>query len=79
MQEITKRVSTVLSDQFKVKMDTITADVELGALSFDSLMLIELGLVLDKEFGVAIGDGELTEEHTIDDLVELLASKGATA
>ncbi|ASU81880.1 phosphopantetheine-binding protein [Nocardiopsis gilva YIM 90087] len=79
MQEITKRVSTVLSDQFKVKADTIGADVELGALSFDSLMLIELGLVLDKEFGVVIGDGELTEEHTIDDLVELLVSKGAAA
>ncbi|WP_149183554.1 phosphopantetheine-binding protein [Streptomyces sp. TRM49041] len=77
MQDIEQRVSALLSDQFKVKADTIQPDVTLGKLSFDSLVLIELGLVLDKEFGVEIDDGELTEHHTIEGLVELLAAKGA--
>lgn len=77
MQDLTQRVSSLLSDQFKVKPDTIQPSVTLGKLSFDSLVLIELGLVLDKEFGVEIADGELTEHQTIEDLVELLAAKGA--
>ncbi|MFF4406542.1 acyl carrier protein [Streptomyces sp. NPDC001262] len=77
MQHIAERVSTVLSGQFKVKEESIAAEVTLGKLSFDSLVLIELGLVLDKEFGVEIADGELTEHQTISDLVELLTAKTA--
>ncbi|CAM5459634.1 phosphopantetheine-binding protein [Streptomyces afghaniensis] len=77
MQAIAERVSVLLSDQFKVKPEIIASEVTLGKLSFDSLVLIELGLVLDKEFGVEIADGELTEEHTLDDLVQLLSAKGA--
>ncbi|MEU1042974.1 acyl carrier protein [Streptomyces sp. NPDC005551] len=79
MQNITERVSTLLSDQFKVKPESIEPEVTLGKLSFDSLVLIELGLVLDKEFGVEIADGELTEHHTISDLVELLEAKRVAA
>ncbi|MFC8221484.1 acyl carrier protein [Streptomyces sp. NPDC057362] len=77
MQDIKQRVATLLSDQFKVRPDLIEPSVTLGKLSFDSLVLIELGLVLDKEFGVEIADGELTEHQTFKDLVDLLSAKGA--
>ncbi|MEV1026138.1 phosphopantetheine-binding protein [Streptomyces sp. NPDC050264] len=77
MQDITQRVSVLLSDQFKVKADTIEPSATLGKLSFDSLVLIELGLVLDKEFDVEIADGELTEHQTVGELAELLHAKGA--
>ncbi|CAM5582880.1 hypothetical protein SALBM311S_05664 [Streptomyces alboniger] len=60
MQAIAERVSVLLSDQFKVKPEIIAFEVTLGKLSFDSLVLIELGLVLDKEFGVEIA-AELAE------------------
>lgn len=73
-----QRISALLSGHFKVRPEAITPGVTLGALSFDSLVLIELGLVLDKEFGVRIEDGELTEEHTLDDVVDLLVAKGAS-
>ncbi|MFB7597044.1 acyl carrier protein [Streptomyces sp. NPDC056160] len=76
-QAIAQRVTALLSGQFRIKSETIAPDVTLGKLSFDSLVLIELGLVLDKEFGVRIEDGELTEEHTLDDVVDLLVAKGA--
>ncbi|MFH9569864.1 acyl carrier protein [Streptomyces sp. NPDC017230] len=77
-QPAAERVSGLLSGHFKVKPEAITPGVTLGALSFDSLVLIELGLVLDKEFDVRIEDGELTEEHTIDDVVDLLTAKGGS-
>jgi acyl carrier protein len=77
-QDIAQRVSALLSGQFKVRPEAMEPGVTLGKLSFDSLVLIELGLVLDKEFGVRIDDGELTEEHTLDDVVDLLVAKGAS-
>ncbi|MEG3631323.1 acyl carrier protein [Streptomyces poriticola] len=78
VQPAAERISALLSGHFRVKPEAITPGVTLGALSFDSLVLIELGLVLDKEFDVRIEDGELAEEQTIDDVVELLAAKGAS-
>jgi acyl carrier protein len=78
MEQIEERVTALLSSQFKVKESLIGSDVTLGNMSFDSLVLIELGLVLDKEFDVEIAEGELTEHLTVRDVVGLLQAKGAT-
>jgi acyl carrier protein len=46
-------------------------------LKFDSLVLIELGLVLENELGITIEDGALKDEMTIGQAAELIASRGA--
>ncbi|MBV2156639.1 acyl carrier protein [Kitasatospora sp. SUK 42] len=78
MNAIEERIAEVLSAQFKVERAAIEPDVTFAALRFDSLVLIELGLILDTEFGVEIDDGELTNEMTISDAAELVAAKGAS-
>jgi acyl carrier protein len=77
MSFVEERFSKVLTGQLKVKEDLVTADATLESLSFDSLVLVELGLILEKEFGVRIEEGELTEQLTIGDVTELLTAKGA--
>ena len=76
MNETEERISALLTDRFKVKQAAIGPEATLGSLSFDSLVLIEFGLVLDKEFDVLMEDGELTEEMTVAALAELLRTKG---
>ena len=76
MNETEERISALLTDRFKVKQSAIGPEATLGSLSFDSLVLIEFGLVLDKEFDVLMEDGELTEEMTVGTLAELLRTKG---
>ncbi|MEU6084036.1 acyl carrier protein [Streptomyces sp. NPDC047108] len=77
MQVIEERVAGILSGQFKVKRDVISPDVTFHKLSFDSLVLIELSLVLEKEFQVALEEGDLTDQLTIRDVADLLSGKGA--
>jgi acyl carrier protein len=77
MSVVTERLSTVLTGQLKVKQELLDTDVTLGALSFDSLVLIELGLILEKEFGVRLVEGDLSEQLTVGGLAGLLTEKGA--
>jgi acyl carrier protein len=78
MNAIEDRIADVLAGHFKVDRDAIDSDVTFVTLKFDSLVLIELGLILDKEFGIAIDDGELSDDMTIKDAADLIAAKGAT-
>ncbi|GGP94675.1 hypothetical protein GCM10010278_85630 [Streptomyces melanogenes] len=78
MNGIEQRIANVLSTSFKVDPNAIDSDVTFLALKFDSLVLIELSLILEKEFGTPIEDGELTDDMTINDAAELIAAKGAT-
>lgn len=79
MHQIEERVIALLHRQFKVKEESLALDVTLGKLSFDSLVLVELALALDTEFGVELAEGELTEHLTVREVAELLDAKGVAA
>lgn len=74
---IEERIIKILLDDFKVVYESITSETLFAELGFDSLVLVELALVLDTEFGVALEDGELTDSMTIADAADLLIEKGA--
>jgi acyl carrier protein len=73
---IEERIIKILLDDFKVQYESITAETLFAELGFDSLVLVELTLVLDTEFGTALEDGELTDAMTIGDAADLLMEKG---
>jgi len=78
MQSIIEaRITKILLDDFKIQAESIGSDTVFGELGFDSLVLVELALVLDTEFGTTLEDGELTDSMTIAEAAELLVSKGA--
>ena len=77
MTEILDRISTLLVARFGVEADEFQPDVTLADLDLDSLALVEFGLVAEKEFGVKIGDNEVSPSDTVGDLAKLIIAKGA--
>jgi acyl carrier protein len=76
-ETIEDRIATILHEVFKVPRASVGPGTTFTDLSFDSLVIVELSLMLDNEFGIAIEDGELTETMTIAEAAELAAAKGA--
>jgi acyl carrier protein len=76
MTYLEERITKILLDDFKVRAEYIGPGTAFGDLGFDSLVIVELALVLDTEFGIALADGELTDTMTVADAAELLMTKG---
>jgi acyl carrier protein len=76
MHAFEERIAKVLSTDFEISPDAVDSEVTLALLKFDSLTLVELALVLEKEFGITVEEGELTDTMTIGDTAALLAAKG---
>jgi acyl carrier protein len=77
MAAIEDRITTILVEDFKVRPETVGRGRTFADLGFDSLVIVELALALDNEFGVAIADGELSDAMTVAEAAELLTAKGA--
>jgi acyl carrier protein len=77
MKTIEERIVRILLDDFKVARETVDPDRTFAECGFDSLVIVELSLVLDSEFGLGLADGELTDEMTITAAAALVAAKGA--
>lgn len=75
MNAIDQRLAEILTDQLKVDRAAIDTDVTLDSLDIDSLVVVELALILEKEFAVPIPDGEITKEMTVGDVAHLIEDK----
>ena len=73
LEEMKKIISEQLScDENSISTETSFKD-DLGA---DSLDLFELIMALEEEYSIEIPSDELTELHTVGDVMEYLKSKG---
>lgn len=70
-------ISDVLHQEFDVPADLLTPETAFEALSIDSLVLLELAVIVERQLGVVIEEGELTEEQTLAEAAALLSAKGA--
>ena len=75
MTVIEQRITDTLTNQLRVERTAIGPNVSFAALNIDSLVLVELALLLGDEFGVAIEDGELRTAMTIGAVADLIAAK----
>ena len=74
---VLEKVKAILSEQFDVEEDSITAETTLADdLGADSLDLFELTMALEEEYDIEIPAEELGEIETVNDVVEYLKSKG---
>jgi acyl carrier protein len=76
MKSAEDRIREILLDTFKVRQGAITAGTTFADLGFDSLVIVELSLIMDNEFGIALEDGDLTDVMTVGDAAELVTVKG---
>lgn len=79
MKSIEERITKVLLDDFKIQHKSIGPDTRFADLGFDSIVIVELAMVLEGEFGIAFGLGELTDTATITEAAGLMMAKGAVA
>jgi acyl carrier protein len=72
------KIAGILTGRFGVPADEISGEATFIGLDLDSLAMIEMLLAVDEEFGVAISEDEVTPDHTIAAIVELIDSRKTT-
>lgn len=73
-----EQLKEILAGKLLVPADLITMEATPEAIELDSLAVVELSLVLDKELGLKISDDALAEAETVGDIVRLMEERGAT-
>jgi len=74
----TERVERVVIDairDFAPDADDVTRDSTFEALEVDSLDLVELGQVVEDQFGVKLESADVAELGTVGDVVDLVAAR----
>ncbi|HEY0449437.1 phosphopantetheine-binding protein [Actinophytocola sp.] len=73
---VLQRLSGILVSYFGVEADEVRPEATFAELDLDSLAIVEFALVAEKEFGVAIGEDEVSPQARVRDALVLLAAKG---
>ena len=74
----TERVERVVIEaihDFAPDADDVTRDSTFEALEIDSLDLVELGQVVEDQFGVKLESADVAELNTVGDVVDLVAAR----
>ncbi|SMC48821.1 acyl carrier protein [Kibdelosporangium aridum] len=69
------RLVTLLVDVMGLEDDEVRPSSTFSELDVDSLAMVELVLAAQKEFGVEIGEDDLTPEMTIEQTAQFLEAK----
>jgi acyl carrier protein len=73
------QLKEILTTKFQLDADEIVPSSTLEDLQLDSLDLVELALVIEKEFGTRVSDDELADVQELEAIVDLLESRSAKA
>ncbi|MEW9517746.1 phosphopantetheine-binding protein [Streptomyces tubercidicus] len=75
-QQIKDHLVAMMSEKFGLPESELRSGATFEELDIDSLILVELGLLLRKKMGVVLAEGELKPTHTMDDAAAVVESKG---
>lgn len=67
----------ILINDIGLAAEDIRPEATLADAGMDSLAMVELSLVLDKRFDIAISDDELIETATVAEISELVAERAS--
>lgn len=67
----------IFIDDLKVPADLVTPEATLKDMDFDSLAIVELAVILERELGVEIPEDELQEVATLKDMALLVDDRVA--
>jgi len=76
-QQVMDRLITILTGQLDVEDAQLTAETEFEELGLDSLVLVELSVILQREFGVEVTDEELATGRTLGSAAAVVSSRAA--
>ncbi|MBP2477868.1 acyl carrier protein [Crossiella equi] len=75
MNALHEQLTAVLTSRFGVPAAEVRPEATFAELDLDSLALVELGLVAEKEFGVRIKDDEVSTSDSLEVIVKLIETK----
>ncbi|WP_416971083.1 acyl carrier protein [Streptomyces sp. 4F14] len=78
MSDIYHRMVTLLQTSFGLEADEISPEQTFNDLELDSLAMVELSLAAQEEFGVQVGDEDISAQDTVSRAAEVIEAKGVT-
>jgi acyl carrier protein len=75
MSDLASGVLTILNDHFLVDSDVLAGNPTLEDIEFDSLAIVEFATAVEKKFQIPVDEDELTVDHTISQVIEILGQK----
>lgn len=72
MSNVQDRFYSLLNAKIGVETESLTGDTTLESLDLDSLLIVELSVAVEKEFGVVLDETQLAPERTVDEVLGTL-------
>lgn len=69
----------ILTGKFDVPSEELTPATVLDDVEVDSLVLLELSLILEKRLGISIDEGTLSSAQTVEEAADVIARLDDTA
>ncbi|MEV5754665.1 acyl carrier protein [Actinoallomurus sp. NPDC052308] len=76
---VAERIIAVMAENLQVAAAVITPATVFDDLELDSLVLVELSVILRREFGVEVSDDELADSGTVGNAATLVNERIAGA
>jgi len=74
--DIESKLKSIFKKVLDIQESEIVPDAKLGeSLGIDSTEMVEISVVIKKELGVSLKDGELKKTHSFNDIVAILKTK----
>lgn len=76
MSDVYDRLVNLMIEMANMEEQEIQPDATFDELEFDSLAIVELIMVVQKEFGVSIEEDDLNGDDTVSRAAEVIEAKG---
>jgi acyl carrier protein len=73
------RLFALITSSMGIPAEELSPQATMEELELDSLALVELGVVVEKEFGVVVDSAAITPESTLGGLLGLLETPGVAS
>jgi len=77
MTTVAEHIAEILVEKLEVPAEKVDFAVEFEAMDLDSLVLVQLAVILENWYGTPVEDWEIREAGTIENTVGMLRAKGA--
>ncbi|MET7736979.1 acyl carrier protein [Streptomyces sp. NPDC005402] len=75
-QAVAESIVTVLTDNFDLDQD-VTPATRFSEIDLDSLIMLELSVIIERKYGIKIAEDELVEAGSVAGVVALMESRSS--
>jgi acyl carrier protein len=76
MSIIAQHIAEIMIKKLEVPAEKVGLQTEFDAMELDSLVLVQLAVILEKRYGTSVEDWEIAAAKTIENTATMLESKG---